>query len=58
MVGERIPKRFLSSDDNVVDGNVNEFDEKADEPHDGEPNGRRQSDLGKLLAVGFRTSLD
>jgi len=43
-----------SADDDVVDGNVNEFDEEADESHDSEADGRRQRDFRKLLPVRLR----
>jgi len=46
------------SDDDVVDGNVNEFDEEADESHDGEPYGRGHGDLRELLPVRLCASLD
>jgi len=35
------PPHSSSSDDDVVDGDVNEFDEEADESHNGETHGRR-----------------
>ena len=35
----------LRSHDDVVDGNVNELDEEADESHDGESDGRGDRDL-------------
>ena len=37
--------KSLRSDNDVVDGNVDEFDEKSDESHDGESNGGCNSDL-------------
>jgi len=45
---------WSGSDDDVVDGNVNEFDEEADESHDSEADGRRQRDFRKLLPVRLR----
>ena len=45
------------ADDDVVDGDVNEFDEEADEPHDAEADGRRDGDLRELLPVRLRASL-
>ena len=38
----------LRADDDVVDGNVNEFDGEADESHDGETDCRRCRDLLEL----------
>jgi len=49
---------WSGSDDDVVDGNVNEFDEEADESHDGEPYRRGHGDLRELLPVRLRASLD
>ena len=49
--------RKSSSDDDVVNGNVNEFDEKAYEAHDAESDGRRHGDLDELLPVGFCAAL-
>jgi len=46
------------SDDDVVDGNVNEFDKKADESHDGESDGRGRGDLRELLPVRLCAPLD
>ena len=40
-----------SSDDDVVDGDVDELDEEADEAHDPEPDGGGDGDLGELLPV-------
>ena len=37
--------KSLRSDNDVVDGNVDEFDEKSDESHDGKSNGGCDSDL-------------
>ena len=45
-----------SPDDDVVDGDVNELDEEANESHDAETDGRRQRDLGKLLTIRLGTS--
>ena len=47
-----------SADDDVVDGNVNEFDEEADESHYGEADGRRHGDLHELLPVWLGAALD
>jgi hypothetical protein len=38
----------LRSDDDVVDGDVDELDEEADEAHDGEPDGSGDGDLLEL----------
>jgi len=46
----------LSADYDIVDGNVNQFDEESDETHDGEPNRRRHSNLYELLPVWLRAS--
>ena len=35
----------LRADDDVVDGNVDQFDKEADEAHDSESNGGCNSDL-------------
>ena len=35
----------LCSDDDVVDGDVDQLHEEPDEPHDGEPDGRCDRDL-------------
>ena len=35
----------LRADDDVVDGNVDQFDKETDEAHDGESNGGSNSDL-------------
>ena len=48
---------LLDPDNNVVDGDVNEFDEEADEAHDGEANGCGDGNLLELLAVRFGASL-
>jgi len=45
------------ADDDVIDGDVDEFDEKSDETHDGETDRRRHRDLREFLPVGLRTSL-
>jgi hypothetical protein len=37
--------KSLRSDNDVVDGNVDEFDKKSDESHDGKSNGGCNSDL-------------
>ena len=37
--------KSLRSDNDVVDGNVDEFDEKSDKSHDGKSNGGCNSDL-------------
>jgi len=47
-----------SADDDVVDGDMNEFDEEADEAHDGEANGGGHGDLDELLPVGLGASFD
>ena len=39
---------YLSSDDDVVDGNVDELHEEPDESHDGETDCRRCRDLLEL----------
>jgi len=45
MASRRRLWNLLSSDDDIVDGNVNEFYEKTDETHDAESNGRCQRNL-------------
>ena len=40
---------MLDPDNNVVDGDVNELDEEADEAHDREPDGRGDGDLLELF---------
>jgi len=52
-----LPSRS-SADDDVVDGNVNEFDEKPDESHDGKADGRCHGDLRELLPVRLGAPLD
>ena len=41
----------LRTDNDVVDGNVDEFDEVTDETHDGESDGGCYGDLLKLFPV-------
>ncbi len=41
------PPRSLSDDD-VIDRNVDQLDEEADESHDGKPDCRRRRDLLEL----------
>jgi len=52
-----VPLPFSRADDDVVDGNVNEFDEEANESHDGEADGRCHGDLDELLPVWLGASL-
>ena len=44
----------LRADDDVVDGNVDQFDKEADEAHDSESNGGCNSDLLEFLNVKLR----
>ena len=46
--------RSLCADDDVVDWDVDQLDEEPDEPHDGEPDGRRDRDL--LEFCGTKTN--
>merc|ERR1712212_252578 len=48
--------RHLLNDD-VVNGDVDQFDEEPDETHDGEPDGSCHGNLLEFLAVGFCASL-
>lgn len=41
-------RRELASDENVVDGDVDQLDEEADEAHDHEADGSGDSDLHEL----------
>ena len=50
--------RSLSSDDDVVDRDVDELDEEADETHDGEADSRRNSDLLVLWNMKKQVSLE
>ena len=45
-------------DDDVVDGDEDEFDEEASESHDDEPDRRLRRHLGDLLAVRLIAVLD
>jgi len=47
----------LRTDNNIVDGNVDQFDEEADEAHDGKPDGGGHRYLLELFSVRFRTPL-
>lgn len=44
----RLKVVVLSADDDVVNWNVNQFDEEADEAHDGEADGSGNCDLLEL----------
>ena len=48
----------LCSDNDVVDGDVDELDKKPDEAHQSKPDGRGDGDLLELLPVGLGASLD
>ena len=39
----------LCSDNDIVDGDVDELDKEPDEAHDPEPDGRGYRDLGELF---------
>lgn len=47
----------LGAHDDVVDGNVYQLDEEADEAHDAEANGGGDGNLLELLAVGLGAAL-
>lgn len=49
---------LLISDDDVVDGDVDEFYEESDEAHNAESDGGGDSNLLELFAVGLGASLD
>jgi hypothetical protein len=55
-VAEGSKRRSLVVDDNVIDWNVNQFDEKADEAHDGETDGGSNRNLFELFAVRLGTT--
>ena len=48
---------ILGSDNDVVDGDVDELHEETDETHDAEPNSGCHSDLLKLFSVGLGAPL-
>ena len=48
----------LCSDNDVVDGDVDELDKKPDEAHQSKPDGRGDGNLLELLPVGLGASLD
>jgi hypothetical protein len=48
----------LRSNDNVIDGYVDEFNEESNETHDAESNSRGDSNLLELSTVGLRASFD
>jgi hypothetical protein len=48
--------QYLHND--VVDGNMNEFDEEPNESHDSKTNGSCDSNLLEFLSVWFSASLD
>ena len=48
----------LCSDNDIVDGDVDELDEESDESHQREANGCGDGDLLELLPVGLGASLD
>ena len=48
----------LASYEDIVDGDVDELDEEADEAHDREANRRRLRDLGEFRLVGLGAALD
>ena len=47
-----------TTDDNVVDGDEDEFNGVANEPHDGETNRATCCDFFKLLSIGLGASLN
>ena len=49
---------ILTSNDDVVDGNVNQFDEETNETHDAESDSSCSSNLLKLFAIRFGASFD
>ena len=49
---------MLWADYDVVDGDVNQLDEKSDETHDGESNGRGHGDLLELFPIRLGASFD
>merc|ERR1719500_1070902 len=51
-------KLISSTDDDVIDGDVDELDEEPDEAHDAEADGGGDGDLGELLPVGLGAALD
>jgi len=48
----------LRSDNDVVDGDVDELDEEPDEAHQGKPNGCCYGDLLELFPVGLGAFFD
>lgn len=46
----------LTTNNDVVDGDVNEFDEEADEAHDGKPNRCGHGNFLEFFSVGFCAS--
>ena len=48
----------LCSDNDVVDGDVDELDKEPNEAHEAKPDGRGDGDLLELLPVGLGASLD
>jgi len=47
----------LATDDDVVDGDEDEFDEEADEPHDDEPSTCAYGDFVEFPSVRLRAPL-
>jgi len=50
--------RSLTSDNDVVDGDMDQLDEESNESHDAEPDSCCHGDLSKLFPVRFSTSFD
>ena len=48
----------LCSDNDIVDGDVDELDEEANEAHDAKSNCSGDGNLGELLPVGLGAPLD
>ena len=53
---KEITIKSLRSDNDVVDGNVDEFDEKSDESHDGKSDGGCNSDLLEFWKKKFKNA--
>lgn len=49
--------RFLRADNDVVDRDVDELHEEADEAHYAEANGRRNGDLLEFTSIGLGATL-
>lgn len=48
---------YLWTDNDIIDGNMNEFDEESNETHDAEADGCGNSNLLEFTSVRFRATL-